>query len=126
MFQGIACQYLSTALAVDALVKAHILLYYFFFLVDSVSLPIFSLPSVYITVGIQYNDLTTCSCHWKAERVALILSATLFHEVKVLGFPSCLTLWAHMNGSLQGSSIHGIFQARILEWVAISFSSGSS
>ena len=41
MFQGIACQHLSTALAVDALVKAHSLLYYFFFLVDSVSLPIF-------------------------------------------------------------------------------------
>ena len=31
-----------------------------------------------------------------------------------------------MDCSLQGSSIHGIFQARILEWVAISFSRGSS
>ena len=31
-----------------------------------------------------------------------------------------------MNCSLPGSSIHGIFQARILEWVAISFSRGSS
>ena len=29
-----------------------------------------------------------------------------------------------MNGSLPGSSIHGILQARILEWVAISFSRG--
>ena len=28
-----------------------------------------------------------------------------------------------MDCSLQGSSIHGIFQARVLEWVAISFSS---
>ena len=28
-----------------------------------------------------------------------------------------------MDGSLPGSSVHGIFQARILEWVAISFSS---
>ena len=28
--------------------------------------------------------------------------------------------------SLPGSSVHGIFQARILEWVAISFSRGSS
>ena len=28
-----------------------------------------------------------------------------------------------MNYSLPGSTIHGIFQARILEWVAISFSS---
>ena len=31
---------------------------------------------------------------------------------------SCLTLCSPMNCSLPGSSIHGIFQARILEWVA--------
>ena len=30
-----------------------------------------------------------------------------------------------MDRSLPGSSVHGIFQARILEWVAISFSRGS-
>ena len=31
-----------------------------------------------------------------------------------------------MDCSLPGSSVHGISQARILEWVAISFSRGSS
>ena len=31
-----------------------------------------------------------------------------------------------MDYSLLGSSVHGIFQARILEWVAISFSRGPS
>ena len=31
-----------------------------------------------------------------------------------------------MDSSQPGSSVHGIFQARILEWVAISFSRGSS
>ena len=31
-----------------------------------------------------------------------------------------------MNCSLPGSSVHGVFQVRILEWVAISFSRGSS
>ena len=31
-----------------------------------------------------------------------------------------------LDCSLPGSSVHGIFQARILEWVAISFSRGSS
>ena len=36
------------------------------------------------------------------------------------------TLRVPMDCSLPGSSIHGIFQARILEWVAISFSRGSS
>ena len=39
---------------------------------------------------------------------------------------SCPTLCNPMNCSLPGSSVHGIFQARTLEWVAISFSRGSS
>ena len=39
---------------------------------------------------------------------------------------SCPTLCDPMDFSLPGSSIHGIFQARILEWVAISFSRGTS
>ena len=34
----------------------------------------------------------------------------------------CLTLRNPMDCSLPGSSIHGIFQARVLEWVAIAFS----
>ena len=39
---------------------------------------------------------------------------------------SCLTLCNPTDCSLPGSSIYGISQARILEWVAISFSRGSS
>ena len=35
---------------------------------------------------------------------------------------SCLTLCDPMNCSLRGSSVHGIFQARVLEWGAIAFS----
>ena len=38
----------------------------------------------------------------------------------------CPTLCNPKDCSLPGSSVHGIFQARILEWVAISFSRGSS
>ena len=38
----------------------------------------------------------------------------------------CPTLCDPMDCSLPGSSVHGILQARILEWVAISFSRGSS
>ena len=39
---------------------------------------------------------------------------------------SCLTLCDPVDCSPPGSSVHGILQARILEWVAISFSRGSS
>ena len=35
---------------------------------------------------------------------------------------SCLILRDPMDCSLPDSSIHGIFQARVLEWVAIAFS----
>jgi len=35
---------------------------------------------------------------------------------------SCLTLSDPMDFSLPGSSIHGIFQARVLEWISIAFS----
>ena len=38
---------------------------------------------------------------------------------------SCPTLSDLMDCSLPGSSIHGIFQARVLEWGAIAFSMGS-
>ena len=36
---------------------------------------------------------------------------------------SCLTLRDTMDCSLPGSSVHGTSQARVLEWVAIAFSS---
>ena len=45
-------------------------------------------------------------------------------EVKVI--QSCPALCDPMDYSLLGSSIHGILQTRILEWVAIPFSRGSS
>ena len=38
----------------------------------------------------------------------------------------CPTLFDPMDCSLPGSSVHGIFQAIVLEWIAISFSRGSS
>ena len=47
-------------------------------------------------------------------------------KVKVLVAQSGLTLCDFMDCSLPGFSIHGMAQARTLEWVAISFSRGSS
>ena len=42
-------------------------------------------------------------------------------NVKVLDAQLYLSLYNPMNGSPSGSSVHGILQARILEWVATSF-----
>ena len=55
--------------------------------------------------------------------------ASTFHHGKCklkLATQSSLTLCDPMDCSPPGSSVHGILQARILEWVAISFSRGSS
>ena len=46
--------------------------------------------------------------------------------VCVLVAQLCLTLRDPVDCSLPGSSVHGILQARILEWVATSFSKDSS
>ena len=50
----------------------------------------------------------------------------MLNPVKVKVAQSCLTLCDAMDCSLPGSSVHGILQARILEWVAMPFSRGSS
>ena len=47
-------------------------------------------------------------------------------KVKVLVAQSCLILCDPMDCSLPGSSVHGIVQAKTLEWMDISFSWGSS
>ena len=44
----------------------------------------------------------------------------------VQSLQSCLIFCDPMDCSLRSSSVHGILQARILEWVAISCSRGSS
>ena len=44
------------------------------------------------------------------------------HESESEVTQSCLTLSDPMDCSLPGSSFHGIFQARVLEWGAIAFS----
>ena len=55
-----------------------------------------------------------------------VLVPTPQMKVKVLIAQLCPALWDPMDGSPPGSSVHGIFQARILEWVAMPFSRRSS
>ena len=46
--------------------------------------------------------------------------------LNVLVIQSCLTLCDPIDYSLPGSPVHGISQARILEWIDIPYSRGSS
>ena len=61
---------------------------------------------------------------WLGEFWALLCYHVKESESEVA--QSCPTLCDPKDCSLPRSSVHGIFQARVLEWVAISFSRGSS
>ena len=60
------------------------------------------------------------------ERFGMLLRLAFEFSVSAKSCQSCLTLCNPMDGSPLGSSVHWILQARVLEWVAISFSRGSS
>ena len=63
-------------------------------------------------------------CDWFLS-LSVFLKFIYTMKVKVKA-KSYLTLCDHMDYSLPGSSIHGLSQARILEWIAISSSGGYS
>ena len=52
----------------------------------------------------------------------VVESCILMFAAVAKSLQSCLTLCDPMDWSLPGSSIHGIFQARVLEWGTIAFS----
>ena len=72
--------------------------------------------------SVQYSNWLPQESSEKREREKESSS----EKVKVLAAQSCPTLCDPMDCSLPGSSVHRILQARILEWVAISFPGGSS
>ena len=71
----------------------------------------------------QLRDWTWVSLHC---RRILLQGSFCYAESESEVAQSCPTLCDHMDCSLPDSSVHGIFQAILLEWMAISFSSGSS
>ena len=79
--------------------------------------------------GLQPTRLL-CPCDFPGKSTAVKLTLYCFNKsilcVSVRVCSVGLTLCNTVNWRLPGSSLHGIFQARILEWVAISYSSGSS
>ena len=68
--------------------------------------------------NLRYADDTILMAESEEELKSLLMKVKSESEVA----QSCLTLSNPMDCSLIGSSVHGIFQARVLEWGAIAFS----
>ena len=68
----------------------------------------------------RYSFINLASVNWELVCVCVCVC------VRVWVPQLCLTLCDPMDYSLPGSSVHWILQARILEWIAIPFSRGSS
>ena len=66
------------------------------------------------------SNIPLCVC------VCMFVCVCVYDHSVVSVTQSCLTLGDSMDCSPPGSSVHEISQARILEWVAIPFSRGSS
>ena len=93
-----------------------------------------------LTVGLDQREAKGFSHHLESKqasgwgqrrtegsgRVGFGVPPTLKERKEREVAESCPTLCDPMDYSPPGSSVHGIFQARVLEWVAISFSRGSS
>jgi len=83
-------------------------------------------------VGDGQGGLACCDS-WGRKESDTTEYLNIMHETEYYAWKSesevarwFLTLCDRMDYSLPGFSVHGIFQGRILEWVAISFSRGSS
>ena len=78
---------------------------------------IFNLPLLHKwskTAILAYSDVC-----WRVYDASTLLVSSIQVYVCVLVAQSCLTLCNPMNCSPLGSSVPGILQARILEWIAI-------
>ena len=86
-----------------------------------------SLQSVNIFESLYLSALVLGIWQWtKTDKIPYIYeTCSLFLDVGGLVAKSVSNFYNPMDCSLPGSSVHGFLQARILEWVAISFSRGS-
>ena len=70
--------------------------------------------------------LAVGDCSHETERLLLLGGKAMTNLACVLSHLSCLSLHDLMHHDHPGSSVHGILQARILEWVAMPSSRVSS
>ena len=86
----------------------------------------FPSPEVLPDQGLNLQLLCLLPCRWIPKLLSHCGSPNqALSERKVKSLVMSDSLWPH-GCSIPGSSVHGIFQAKVLEWVAISFSRGSS
>ena len=86
---------------------------------------------IFALSGVRALEILLSASRFLFSRLQIIFSEKLTHKVfsdwlKVKVTQWCPTVWNPMDCSLPGFSIHGNLQARILEWVAILVSRGSS
>ena len=86
----------------------------------------------YVCLSISENFPGTWQCctdqhlKWDQEQLHNLQEPVQNEKAESEVAQSCLHLCDPMDCSLSDSSVHRIFQARLLEWIAISFSRGSS
>ena len=90
--------------------------------------PLFSNHLLWARASVGYSDLYQLAPEYVEEVDSLVKGKAFdilmcIHAKSLQLYP---TLCNPMDCSPPGSSVHGILQARILEWVAIPFSRGSS
>ena len=72
-----------------------------------------------------WEDRQEAACHNKDSAVILentnILKSHSLCQWKAIVPQSCPSLCDHIDCSLPGSSLHGVLQTKILDWVTISF-----
>ena len=77
-------------------------------------------------VGREINGQNTEDFQGNENTLYAVIIMNIWHVRVYSVAQSCLTLYNPMDCNLPGSSVHGIIQARILGWVAISYSKRSS
>ena len=79
------------------------------------------LPKIEVGLECPHSEILSSptACSLKSKHLGIL-------KVEVLVTHSCPALCDPMDSSPAGSSVHGILQARIPEWVAIAFSRGTS
>ena len=78
-----------------------------------------------VTFGLGYPTNNLCLPEAEGFPGAWVIRAKTRTKVKVSVAQSCPTLYDPRDCSLPGSSVHGILQARIMQWVAIPFAKRS-